>query len=75
MSFIGRPNPEFAPAYAKYYFDRTIGQDDLILALEKDLEENRRLLQQALDAASMGIIELDTATSAMTTSPSRRTQP
>lgn len=35
-------------------------------AVEKDLEENRRLLQQALDAASMGIIELDTATSAMT---------
>lgn len=39
MSFIGRPNPEFAPAYARYYFDRTIGQDNLILALEKDLEE------------------------------------
>jgi len=37
--FIGRPNPEVAPAYAKYYFDRTIGQDDLLLALEKNLVE------------------------------------
>lgn len=37
--FIGRPNPEFAPAYAAYYFDRTIGQDDLILALQKNLDE------------------------------------
>lgn len=35
-------------------------------AVEKDLAENRRLLQQALDAASMGVIELDTSTSAMT---------
>lgn len=39
MSFIGRPNIEFAPAYAKYYFERTIGQEDLLLALEKDLNE------------------------------------
>lgn len=39
MSFIGRPNPEFAPAYAKYYFDRTIGQDNLLLALEQDMEQ------------------------------------
>jgi len=37
--FIGRPNPEFSPAYAKYYFDRTLGQDHLIVALEKDLDE------------------------------------
>lgn len=37
--FIGRPNPETAPAYAKYYFDRTIGQDDLIHAMEQDLED------------------------------------
>ncbi|WP_186280103.1 DinB family protein [Fluviicola chungangensis] len=37
--FTGRPNPEFSPAYAKYYFDRTIGQDHLIHALEKDLNE------------------------------------
>ncbi|MDR7149107.1 signal transduction histidine kinase [Hydrogenophaga palleronii] len=35
-------------------------------AVEKDLAENRRLLQQALDAASMGILELDTSTKAMT---------
>lgn len=39
MTFIGRPNPELAPAYAKYYFDRTIGQEDLLLALEKNLDE------------------------------------
>ncbi|WP_343631956.1 DinB family protein [Fluviicola sp.] len=39
MSFIGRPDPEVAPAYAKYYFDRTIGQDDLLLALENNLTE------------------------------------
>jgi len=35
-------------------------------AVEKDLAESRRLLQQALDAASMGVIELDTSTQAMT---------
>ena len=43
-TFIGRPNPEFAPAYAKYYFDRTIGQDDLMSALEKDLDETANFI-------------------------------
>ncbi|WP_294669477.1 DinB family protein [uncultured Fluviicola sp.] len=44
MSFIGRPNPEFAPAYAKYYFDRTLGQDDLLLALENNLNETESFI-------------------------------
>lgn len=35
-------------------------------AVEEALAENRRLLQQALDAASMGILDMDIATSAMT---------
>ena len=39
MIFIGRPNPEIAPAYAKYYFDRTIGQDNLMDALIKDQQK------------------------------------
>jgi signal transduction histidine kinase len=34
--------------------------------VEQALAENRRLLQQALDAASMGIIDLNTSTDAMT---------
>jgi signal transduction histidine kinase len=34
--------------------------------VEEALAENRRLLQQALDAASMGILDMDTTTSAMT---------
>lgn len=42
--FFGRPNPEFAPAYAKYYFERTIGQEDLLLALEKDLNETANFI-------------------------------
>src|SRR6186713_574564 len=42
--FLGRPNAEFAPAYAKYYFERTIGQEDLILALEKDLDDTARFI-------------------------------
>ncbi len=42
--FVGRPNIEFAPAYAKYYFDRTIGQDDLLLALEKDLNDTANFI-------------------------------
>ncbi|MGV3611770.1 MAG: DinB family protein [Fluviicola sp.] len=42
--FKGRPNPEFAPAYAKYYFDRTIGQEDLLSALEKDLNETANFI-------------------------------
>jgi hypothetical protein len=42
--FIGRPNPEFAPAYAKYYFDRTLGQDDLLLALENNLNETEAFI-------------------------------
>lgn len=45
MSFIGRPNPETAPAYAKYYFDRTIGQDDLMLALEQDLKQTTAFIE------------------------------
>ncbi|WP_439518293.1 response regulator [Hydrogenophaga sp.] len=36
--------------------------------VQEALEENRRLLQQALDAASMGVLELDTVTTAMTIS-------
>lgn len=36
--------------------------------LETELTHNQRLLQQALDAASMGVIELDTATSIVTAS-------
>lgn len=42
--FFGRPNPEFAPAYAKYYFERTIGQEDLLLALEKDFNETANFI-------------------------------
>lgn len=42
--FIGRPNPEFAPAYATYYFDRTLGQDDLLLALENNLNETEAFI-------------------------------
>jgi PAS domain S-box-containing protein len=37
--------------------------------LEVELVDNQRLLQQALEAASMGVLELDTATSAITASP------
>jgi signal transduction histidine kinase len=37
--------------------------------LEIELVDSRRLLQQALDAASMGVLELDTASTAITTSP------
>ncbi|MCV0438023.1 MAG: response regulator [Hydrogenophaga sp.] len=37
--------------------------------VEESLRENRRLLQQALDAASMGVLEMDTVTSAMTINP------
>lgn len=36
--------------------------------LETELSDNRRLLQQALDAASMGVLELDTGSNAITTS-------
>lgn len=32
--FIQRPNPEHAPAYAKYYFDMTEEADDLLQSLE-----------------------------------------
>lgn len=39
MSLEGRPNPEHAPAYAKYYFDRTAGETDLMQALEKNKAE------------------------------------
>ncbi len=38
-------------------------------AVEESLTENRRLLQQALDAASLGILELDTSTDAMAINP------
>ncbi|MGE0097833.1 MAG: ATP-binding protein [Hydrogenophaga sp.] len=37
-------------------------------AVEEALVENKRLLQQALDAASMGVLEMDTVTNAMTVS-------
>jgi PAS domain S-box-containing protein len=37
--------------------------------LEVELLDNRQLLQQALDAASLGVLEMDTATSAITASP------
>jgi signal transduction histidine kinase len=37
--------------------------------LETELVDSRRLLQQALDAASLGVLELDKASSAITTSP------
>jgi PAS domain S-box-containing protein len=37
--------------------------------LEVELVDHQRLLQQALEAASMGVLELDTATSAITASP------
>ncbi|MDP3250900.1 MAG: response regulator [Hydrogenophaga sp.] len=36
--------------------------------VEEALVENKRLLQQALDAASMGVLELDTVTTAMSIS-------
>ena len=36
MTFEGRPNPEHAPTYAKYYFDRTIGDTHLLEALKKN---------------------------------------
>ncbi len=39
MSLNGRPNPEHASAYAKYYFDRTAGQTDLLAALEQNGKE------------------------------------
>ncbi len=38
-------------------------------AVEEALAENRRLLQQALDAASMGILELNASTRDMTINP------
>lgn len=38
-------------------------------AVEEALEENRRLLQQALDAASLGILEFNPSTTAMTLNP------
>lgn len=37
--------------------------------LENELNDSRRLLQQALDAASLGVMELDKATSNITPSP------
>ena len=37
--------------------------------LETELVDSRRLLQQALDAASMGVLELDTVSTAITASP------
>lgn len=38
MIFEGRPNTEHAPTYAKYYFDRTIGETHLLEALKKNKE-------------------------------------
>lgn len=37
--FTGRPRIEDAPAYAKYYFDRTAGQDNLIEALNHNAKQ------------------------------------
>lgn len=34
--FEGRPNPEHAPAYARYYFERTAGYTNLLDALRKN---------------------------------------
>lgn len=48
-NFIGRPNPEFAPAYAKYYFERTIGQEDLMLALQKDMDNTVKFIASLPD--------------------------
>jgi len=38
MIFEGRPNPEHAPTYARYYFDRTAGDTNLLEALRKNKE-------------------------------------
>lgn len=38
MIFEGRPRPEHAPTYAKYYFDRTIGHTNLLETLKKNKE-------------------------------------
>jgi hypothetical protein len=46
MIFTGRPNPEIAPAYAKYYLDRTIGQEDLMEALIKDHQKVMDFIRQ-----------------------------
>lgn len=39
MSLEGRPNPDHAPAYAKYYFDRAAGETNLIVALENNKKQ------------------------------------
>ncbi len=44
MDFEGRPNPDLAPAYAKYYFDRSIGQNNLLHALEHNREQFMQFL-------------------------------
>ena len=45
MSHNGRPNPEHAPAYAKYYFDRTAGQTDLMATLEQNGRETAAFIR------------------------------
>jgi uncharacterized damage-inducible protein DinB len=37
--FEGRPNPDHAPAYARYYFERTAGFTNLLDALRKNKED------------------------------------
>jgi hypothetical protein len=37
--FEGKPNPDHAPAYARYYFERTAGHTNLLDALRKNKED------------------------------------
>jgi len=37
--FEGKPNPDHAPAYARYYFERTAGFTNLLEALKKNKED------------------------------------
>lgn len=46
MSFTGRPNPDFAPAYASYYFELTNPHVDLLLTLQHNLEETMAFIRQ-----------------------------
>ncbi len=46
MILVQRPNPDHAPAYAKYYFDRTQGEDNLMVALQNNLKMVQDFIQQ-----------------------------
>lgn len=46
MIFNGRPNPELAPAYAKYYFDRSNGQENLIVSLIENGEKTVAFIKE-----------------------------